>query len=70
MTYRTDEALIAAMDALVGNQSKRKSLGERGRAAYEKNWTTERYLSGYFKLIQDLSARREAGRSRHEEVIA
>ncbi len=70
LTYRTDEALIAAMDALVGNQSKRKSLGERGRAAYEKNWTTERYLSGYFKLIQDLSARREAGRSRHEEVIA
>jgi len=61
LTYRTDDELIAAMNALLEDDTNRRSLGERGRAAYEKNWTAGEHLNRYLTLIGDIAARRSRG---------
>lgn len=62
--YRTDEEMVAAMDALLEDPGKRRALGLCGYETYLKNSTTETYLARYFELIRDA-----AGRRSHETVL-
>jgi glycosyltransferase involved in cell wall biosynthesis len=66
--YHTDEELLAAMDQLLADPSYRRVLGVRGYEAYQRHWTAEAHLQGYFALIHEIAAARdrsaEASRTR------
>jgi hypothetical protein len=36
----------------------RHESGMRGYAWYQKNWTTEAYMQGYFAVIDEIAAKR------------
>jgi glycosyltransferase involved in cell wall biosynthesis len=58
LIYDTEEALVAAMDHLLADRSRRDELGVRGFQAYQRNWTPEAYLERYMALIDELAAGR------------
>jgi glycosyltransferase involved in cell wall biosynthesis len=58
--YWTENELMAKMDELLENSSKRAMLGERGYEAYRRNWTPEAHLNRYFGLIRELAANRRS----------
>jgi glycosyltransferase involved in cell wall biosynthesis len=53
--YDTDDQLLAAMERLL-DSSYRRRLGALGYQAYQKLWTPEAHLRGYFDLITQLAA--------------
>jgi glycosyltransferase involved in cell wall biosynthesis len=56
--YNTDEELLAAMDKLLADPLCRRELGLRGYEAYQRNWTAEAHLQGYFALIREIAMTR------------
>jgi glycosyltransferase involved in cell wall biosynthesis len=54
IVYRTDDELLASMEALLNDPARRQSLGAKGYEAYRTNWTIEAHMSRYFSLITDL----------------
>ena len=56
--YDTEEELVAAMDQLLENPSRRRELGLCGYQAYQRQWTAEAHLRRYFELIRDIAAAR------------
>ena len=57
--YNTDEELIAAMDTLLMDGSRRSLVGLGGYQAYLRNWTTEAHMERYFSLIQEVAATKD-----------
>jgi len=53
LTYDTPHDLIAAMDLLLDDQSRRDEFGKRGHDTYRQRWTTEAHLQRYLGLIQE-----------------
>jgi glycosyltransferase involved in cell wall biosynthesis len=58
LAYDSDAELTAGLDRLVDNPGYRHELGMRGYAWYQKNWTTEAYMQGYFAVIDEIAAKR------------
>jgi len=58
IVYSTDAELVSGLDRLLDDPEYRAQLGEHGHAAYQRLWTTEPHLEGYFKLIHEIAARR------------
>jgi glycosyltransferase involved in cell wall biosynthesis len=61
ITYGSDEELGEAIDSLLADPELGPALGERGRDAYERCWTTEAHMAGYFSLIARLARGRGDG---------
>ena len=59
--YNTELELVAVMDQLLADPLCQRELGLRGHAAYQRNWTAEAHLDGYFALIREIAAAK-AGR--------
>ena len=64
-TYRTDEELLAALEALRTDPVLRSRLGARGHAAFEERWSEEPHLAAYLSAIADV----EAGRVTNDEPV-
>jgi glycosyltransferase involved in cell wall biosynthesis len=56
--YNTDAELLAAMDQLLADPSRRRDMGVRGYEAYQRNWTAKAHLQGYLALIHQVAATR------------
>jgi glycosyltransferase involved in cell wall biosynthesis len=56
--YRTDDELLAAIHRLGADSTTRNELGERGYAAFVRNWSTEAHLQQYFGLLHTLASRK------------
>ena len=54
--YDTNDQLLAAMDKLLADPALRRDLGERGYAAYQREWTAEVHLERYFQLIKQVAS--------------
>jgi glycosyltransferase involved in cell wall biosynthesis len=61
LTYASGTELTTALDRLSADEGLRRELGKRGRTAYEKRWTPEVHLTGYFALIARIARERGAG---------
>jgi glycosyltransferase involved in cell wall biosynthesis len=60
LPYSSEAELVAAMDQLLGDQSRRRELGRRGYEAYRQKWTPEAHLERYLALIRELAVARSA----------
>ena len=58
LVYSTEQELLAAMDRLLTDPSRRRELGLRGYDAHRQNWTAEAHLERYFALIEEIAATR------------
>jgi glycosyltransferase involved in cell wall biosynthesis len=58
LVYDTDEELVAAMDRLRQDRSRRDELGECGYRACQQQWTAEAHLRRYLALIEEIAAAR------------
>ena len=58
LIYNTDEELMAAMDTLQKDASRRQTLGMSGYQAYLRNWTAEAHVQRYLDLIRQIAADR------------
>jgi glycosyltransferase involved in cell wall biosynthesis len=58
LTFDTDTELIAAMDLLLTDQSRRRTLGLNGYQAYLKKWTAEVHIERYLGLIHRVAEQR------------
>jgi glycosyltransferase involved in cell wall biosynthesis len=56
--YNTDEELLAAMDQLLEDRSRRDELGECGYQTFQQQWTAAAHLRRYLALIQVIAAAR------------
>lgn len=52
-TYRTEEELIAAMEAVRGDPKLRAELGERALRASKELWSAKAHMEGYFAAIEE-----------------
>jgi len=52
-SYRTDEELVAAMEAVRGDPTLRKELGERGYRGYVERWSEEAHMHSYLTLVEE-----------------
>ena len=52
LVYNTDQELVADMDRLIADSPYQRQLGLNGYRAFQKNWTAEAHLEGYFALIR------------------
>jgi glycosyltransferase involved in cell wall biosynthesis len=53
--YDRTEELMAAMDLLLAEPSRRRRLGLLGYHAYQQKWTAEAHLRCYFALIREIA---------------
>ena len=61
--YETDQELIAAMDQLLNDSSRRNRLGACGHKAFDEKWSVDAHLRSYFQLIRQIAvAPRSTGR--------
>jgi glycosyltransferase involved in cell wall biosynthesis len=58
LLYRTPAELRVALERMLGEPGLRRELGERGRDAWQRLWTEEPHLAGYFAAIEDARAGR------------
>ena len=56
LIFDTDTELIAAMDTLLSDASRRQTLGLSGYQAYLRNWTPKAHMRRYLALIHDIAA--------------
>ena len=56
-TYRTDDELLASMEALQSDSRLRAELGQRGHEAYVERWSEEPHLRRYLELVDEASGR-------------
>ncbi len=64
IAYDTEDELVAAMETLVADPERRRTLGERGYEAYKKNWTVEAHMKRYFEIIGDIADRKPPSKTR------
>ncbi|MCS6802948.1 MAG: glycosyltransferase family 4 protein [Chloroflexota bacterium] len=57
-TYRTEAELQDLLERLLDDRSLRDQLGENGRAALMKRWTTRPHLAQYYAIVAELLAER------------
>jgi glycosyltransferase involved in cell wall biosynthesis len=53
--FRTDEELLAAINALATSPALRSELGEKGYAAYVRWWSRKAHLDLYYGLIREIA---------------
>jgi glycosyltransferase involved in cell wall biosynthesis len=70
LTYRTDEELLAAMEALRGDASLRQTLGERGHRAYVERWSEEVHMRSYLDLVEEARRSRTMGTPAFDDAEA
>lgn len=58
LTFRDDTELVAAMERLATDSRCRRELGLRAYDAYQRKWTAEAHLQGYFALIDEIAERK------------
>lgn len=58
LIYDGDEALLAALDALLDDEQLQDRLGRLGDEAVLRQWTVDVHLPRYFQIISDLRAHR------------
>ena len=58
MLYRTPEELREAMDMLLRDAELRRRLGDQGYEAWQRLWTEEPHMQGYFAAIEDARSAR------------
>jgi glycosyltransferase involved in cell wall biosynthesis len=56
--YDDNDGLLSAMNRLLDEPSLRQSLGHKGYVAFERKWTAEAHLKGYFGLIEAIAKNR------------
>jgi glycosyltransferase involved in cell wall biosynthesis len=56
IVYRTDDELVAALDALRTDARLRASLGARAYAAWQERWTEAAHLDGYMTALEEARA--------------
>ena len=62
LVYDDDDQLADALALLLRDRARRDELGRRGRAAFEREWSTDVHLGRYLAVVEDLRAgRRPAG---------
>lgn len=58
LVYRDNAGMRNAVATLLEKPQLRDELGEKGYRAYLEKWTEERYLAGYFELIENLAEKK------------
>jgi glycosyltransferase involved in cell wall biosynthesis len=58
ISYESDAELARGLDMLISDPELRRTLGARGRSAYERRWTPDVHMKGYFSLIGRLARQR------------
>ena len=58
LLYRTPAELRAAMDTLLADSEQRRKLGERGHDAWQRLWSEDVHIAGYYKAIDEARALR------------
>lgn len=56
--YGNLDELERQMDQLCSNRALRDELGFRGYRSYQQQWTADAHLATYFRLIEEIAARR------------
>ncbi len=56
IVYRTRDELVAALERLQTAPAVRDELGAAGRDAWQRLWTEDRHLDGYFAAIEEARA--------------
>jgi glycosyltransferase involved in cell wall biosynthesis len=56
--YDTDAELVAALDTLLGDPSRRRALGSSGYEAFQRKWTADTHVERYLALIDEIAASR------------
>lgn len=56
MLYTTDDELSAACETLLADPLLRHTLGQRGYAMYQREWTPDVHIERYFALIDAIAA--------------
>ena len=63
VVYRTRDELVAALQRLQAAPAVRDELGASGRRAWQRLWSEERHLDGYFAAIEEARTLAAPGRS-------
>jgi glycosyltransferase involved in cell wall biosynthesis len=58
LLYRSPAELRAAMDTLLADSEQRRKLGERGYDAWQRLWSEDVHIAGYYKAIDEARALR------------
>ncbi len=64
LVYRTPNELVAAVERLRTDKTHRDDLGAKGHDAWQRLWSEERHLSGYFEAVDEARETRSARGSR------
>ncbi len=56
LLFETEGELTAALTRLLTDETERRALGERGRAAYRARWTADAHIRRYLEVIDELEA--------------
>ena len=62
--YGSQEELLDALEQLSSEPELRRSLGERGHEAWQRLWSEQRHLEGYFAAIDGIQGARPVGPGR------
>lgn len=56
--YRTDEELLQAIDRIASSPALRSELGEKGYAAFVRQWSKEAHLELYFDHLRNIAGKK------------
>jgi len=59
IAYRTTGEFVSALERLRADPVERDELGARGRDAWQRVWSEERHLHGYFEAIEEARGARQ-----------
>ncbi len=57
LTYRTDQELVEAMEAIRRDPGLRAELGERGHRGFVERWSEEPHVEAYYEAIEEARGR-------------
>jgi glycosyltransferase involved in cell wall biosynthesis len=66
LTFRTDAELVAAMRALQGSPELRREMGEKGHAAWIRQWSEAPHVDAYLSIVDEERQRRATRRVANE----
>jgi glycosyltransferase involved in cell wall biosynthesis len=56
--YRTDEELLQAINRIATSPALRSELGEKGYAAFVRQWSKEAHLELYFEFLENIAVKK------------